>query len=395
MTTQSSLIQPDTLLARLAGFLRQATSKQLFGTLSTESSSSSSSSSSGSSKSLPSMFYEPILRDSNLETKGGSALARPFLASKHFFAQNREQILSILGKILGLSMSALATYFLLKWLLKSLDPTNEDKFAAKSRAEHILRQLGLGHIEPLTEYEMLIAANIITPQNIDVSWQDIGGLEHLIEDLRETVIYPLRDFEAYYRLRQQGGATSSSGSDEPAAVASAVSRRSRLVQPPKGVLLFGPPGNAKTMIAKALAKESGARFINLQVATLFDKWFGESQKRAEAVFTLAAKIQPVIIFIDEIDSFLRARRGDDHECTATMKTQFMTMWDGLTTSRKQNRILIIGATNRPEDVDAAILRRMPRMFYIGLPVFIYIIFFFLTSAEKLKNFFQKRFFHDT
>jgi SpoVK/Ycf46/Vps4 family AAA+-type ATPase len=75
------------------------------------------------------------------------------------------------------------------------------------------------------------------------------------------------------------------------------------------------------MIAKALAKESGARFINLQVSTLFDKWFGESQKRTEAIFTLASKIQPCIIFIDEIDSFLRKRAGDDHECTATMKTQ--------------------------------------------------------------------------
>lgn len=121
------------------------------------------------------------------------------------------------------------------------------------------------------------------------------------------------------------------------------------------------------MIAKALAKESGARFINLQVSTLYDKWFGESQKRTEAVFSLAAKVQPVIIFMDEIDSFLRSRRNDDHECTATMKTQFMTLWDGLT-SQKNNKIIIIGATNRPEDVDLAILRRMPQMFYIGLPV---------------------------
>lgn len=68
-----------------------------------------------------------------------------------------------------------------------------------------------------------------------------------------------------------------------------------------------------------------------------------------------------------LDSFLRSRRTDDHECTSTMKTQFMTLWDGLGTSQKENRILIIGATNRPEDVDPAILRRMPQMFYIGLP----------------------------
>ncbi len=133
------------------------------------------------------------------------------------------------------------------------------------------------------------------------------------------------------------------------------------------------------MIAKCLARESGARFINLQVSSLFDKWFGESQKRAEAIFTLAAKVQPVIIFIDEIDSFLRNRRTDDHECTSTIKTQFMTLWDGLTTNQNTNRILIIGATNRPEDVDPAILRRMPQMFYIGLPVsFRFIVFFFLS-----------------
>ena len=96
-----------------------------------------------------------------------------------------------------------------------------------------------------------------------------------------------------------------------------------------GILLTGPPGCGKTMIAKATAKEAGARFINVDVSSLTDKWYGESQKLAGAVFSLAKKIQPCIIFIDEIDSFLRVRETNDHEATAMMKAQFMQLWDGL------------------------------------------------------------------
>lgn len=290
----------------------------------------------------------PEVEENSLNVLNDS-LAKSAVISKEYFNNNREKILSILGKLFGITLSAAMSYFLFKWLMKSLDPTNADKLASKKIADKIMKDIGISNIE-LNEYELCIASNIILPQNIDCSWQDIGGLENVINDLRETVIYPLKNFE-FHNLN--------------AASSRVISQRSRLIQPPKGVLLFGPPGNAKTMIAKALAKESGARFINLQVSTLFDKWFGESQKRTEAIFTLAQKVQPVIIFMDEIDSFLRSRRGDDHECTSTMKTQFMTLWDGLTT--KDNRILIIGATNRPEDVDSAILRRMPQMFYIGLP----------------------------
>ena len=120
------------------------------------------------------------------------------------------------------------------------------------------------------------------------------------------------------------------------------------------------------MIAKATAKEAGARFINLEVPALTDKWYGESQKLAAAVFTLALKLQPCIIFIDEIDSFLRSRDTHDHEATAMMKAQFMILWDGLI-SAKHCQVIVMGATNRPQDVDKAILRRMPAMFQINLP----------------------------
>lgn len=120
------------------------------------------------------------------------------------------------------------------------------------------------------------------------------------------------------------------------------------------------------MIAKATAKEAGARFINLDSSTLTDKWYGESQKLAVAVFTFAQKIQPCIVFIDEIDSLLRARDSHDHEATAMIKAQFMQLWDGLSTDGDCT-VVVMGATNRPKDVDRAILRRMPATFHIGMP----------------------------
>jgi SpoVK/Ycf46/Vps4 family AAA+-type ATPase len=99
---------------------------------------------------------------------------------------------------------------------------------------------------------------------------------------------------------------------------------SSLLGSPKGVLLYGPPGCGKTMLAKALAKESGATFINIAASVLTNKWFGESNKLVAALFKLARKTQPSIIFIDEIDSFLRERSSGDHEVTGMMKAEFMT-----------------------------------------------------------------------
>jgi SpoVK/Ycf46/Vps4 family AAA+-type ATPase len=139
------------------------------------------------------------------------------------------------------------------------------------------------------------------------------------------------------------------------------------------------------MLAKALAKESGATFINIAASVLTNKWFGESNKLVAGLFGLARKTQPSIIFIDEIDSFLRERSKGDHEATAMMKAEFMTyvtatcfglampleshvhrsLWDGLLSG--SDRILILGATNRIQDIDPAFLRRMPKQFSLPLP----------------------------
>lgn len=175
---------------------------------------------------------------------------------------------------------------------------------------------------------------------MQITWRDIAGLDEVITELKETVILPVQKRHLFLG--------------------------SRLLQPPKGVLLYGPPGCGKTLIAKATAKEAGFRFINLQPSTLTDKWYGESQKLAAAVFSLALKLQPSIIFIDEIDSFLRNRSSSDHEATAMMKAQFMSLWDGLDTDY-HCQVIVMGATNRPQDLDSAILRRMPTRFHINQP----------------------------
>ncbi|KAL7740886.1 hypothetical protein ACLKA6_014048 [Drosophila palustris] len=229
--------------------------------------------------------------------------------------------------------------------MNQIDPTSKSKKKAKLLAEEQLRRLRREdnfdvNLQTFTDYELMIASHLVVPADIAVKWSDIAGLDAVIQDLRESVVLPVRHRDMF--------------------------KGSKLWQAPRGVLLHGPPGCGKTLIAKATAKEAGMRFINLDVAILTDKWYGESQKLASAVFSLAAKIQPCIIFVDEIDSFLRARNSNDHEATAMMKTQFMMLWDGLSTD-PESAVIVMGATNRPQDLDKAILRRMPAQFHISLP----------------------------
>jgi ATP-dependent 26S proteasome regulatory subunit len=128
---------------------------------------------------------------------------------------------------------------------------------------------------------------------------DIGGLDSIIEELKESVIYPLTMPHLY-------------------------SHSSSLLSAPSGVLLYGPPGCGKTMLAKALAHESGACFINLHISTLTEKWYGDSNKLVNAVFSLARKLQPSIVFIDEIDAVLGQRRSGEHEASGMVKAEYVS-----------------------------------------------------------------------
>lgn len=197
----------------------------------------------------------------------------------------------------------------------------------------------------LSQYEQTIAMEVVSPNEIPVTFEDIGGLDGIIEELTESVIYPLTMPHIY-------------------------TGHSSLLSAPSGVLLYGPPGCGKTMLAKALARESGACFINLHISTLTEKWYGDSNKLVAAVFSLARKLQPSIVFIDEIDAVLGQRRSGEHEASGMVKAEFMTHWDGLASATKQGgaqRICILGATNRIQDIDEAILRRMPKKFPVSLP----------------------------
>merc|ERR1719244_140042 len=206
----------------------------------------------------------------------------------------------------------------MKLLIDALDPTRKQRLAAAKQAKLMLSRLGIQPDVKLNEHEMLIASQLVDPASVQVRFEAIAGHGDLIKELRQTVILPIQKRKLF------------AGSE--------------LMGAPKGVLLHGPPGCGKTMCAKATAREAGARFINLDISSLTDKWYGESQKIAGAIFTLAKKIQPCIVFIDEIDSLLRVRSQQDHEATSMIKAQFLQLWDGLAT-QPGTCVVVMGATN--------------------------------------------------
>ncbi len=171
-----------------------------------------------------------------------------------------------------------------------------------------------------------------------VDWDDIAGLAFAKRCVMEAIVWPMKRPDIFTGLRS----------------------------PPKGLLLFGPPGTGKTLIGRAIASKSGAKFFNISASSLMSKWVGEGEKMVRALFAVARVMQPSVVFIDEIDSLLTQRSESDQEASRRVKTEFLVQMDGAGTSR-DDRVLVVGATNRPQELDEAARRRLVKRLYIPLP----------------------------
>lgn len=226
--------------------------------------------------------------------------------------------------------------------------TDVAKSAWEIKAAQLLKNLPKGVDEGAAKQIL----NEIVVQGDEVHWDDVAGLDIAKKALKEAVVYPFLRPDLFMGLRE----------------------------PARGMLLFGPPGTGKTMLARAVATESRSTFFSISASSLTSKYLGESEKLVRALFSLAKALAPSIIFVDEIDSLLSSRSGGEHEATRRIKTEFLIQWSDLqraAAGREQSekekergdasRVLVLAATNLPWAIDEAARRRFVRRQYIPLP----------------------------
>lgn len=180
----------------------------------------------------------------------------------------------------------------------------------------------------------------VRPDKLTLGFEDVGGMDDLKEQARMKIILPFKNPELFKKYGKSAGG---------------------------GILLFGPPGCGKTFYAKAIAKECGASFFNVEIDDILDMWLGQSEKNISALFEAVRFHRPSVLFIDEIDALGRSRRHNPHSAITTTVNKFLSELDGLESDN--DNILILGATNALWDVDTAFKRpgRFDRVIFVPPP----------------------------
>ncbi len=251
-----------------------------------------------------------------------------------------EELASITHGFVGADINSLAkeaAMIVLRRLLPKLELKENEPIP-----EEYLKELRVSH-KDFTEALKVVrpsAMREVLVETPNINWNDVGGLDGVKQELKEAVEWPLKHPESFVRLG---------------------------IKPPKGILLYGPPGTGKTLLAKAVAKESEANFIQIKGPSLLSMWVGKSEEGVRKIFERARQVSPCIIFFDEIDS-MAGKRGMEQgqKVTERVLNQMLSEMDGI---EDLSNVIVIGATNRPDMLDSALLRpgRFDRILLVGAP----------------------------
>lgn len=242
----------------------------------------------------------------------------------------------------GADLSALTKEAAMSLLRKNINKFNLDE--GDEIPKELLDELRISK-EDFSEALKVVrpsAMREVLVETPNIKWEDVGGIEHVKRDLKEAIEWPLKFPESFEKIG---------------------------IRSPRGILLYGPPGTGKTLLAKAVAKESEANFIQVKGPELLSMWVGKSEEGVRKIFEKARQVSPCIIFFDEIDSLASKRsggQGGGARVTESVLNQMLAEMDGI---EDLNNVMVVGATNRPDMLDSALMRpgRFDRIVYVGVP----------------------------
>ncbi|MBS3078375.1 CDC48 family AAA ATPase [Candidatus Pacearchaeota archaeon] len=251
---------------------------------------------------------------------------------------NLEKIASLTHGFVGADIEALTKEAAMNVLRKHLPKIKLDD---EEIPQEVLEKLIIKHEDFIDALRIVrpSAMREVLVETPNVGWEEVGGLDKIKNELQEAVEWPLKYADSFKRLG---------------------------IRPSKGILLYGPPGTGKTLLAKAVAKESEANFIHVKGPSLLSMWVGKSEEGMRKIFERARQVAPCIIFFDELDSLAGKRGSDSNKVTERVLNQMLSEMDGL---EDMKDVLVIGATNRPDMLDTALLRpgRFDRILLVNAP----------------------------